>query len=158
MTQDQFIERINARGGNSINFFTGAVNDLIALQEGDVFSFPKEIIAYSEPIAGSTRKAEFCLVTLENGDVAPFYPSALTKSRTEVDENGNSLGRVSASGSMVAAFKQYGTVQLGMEQFAGKKCKLTSYKQHKVRPIGSQQPLAGKAYVETGIGQWDLLD
>lgn len=158
MTQEQFVSRVNARGGEKLNAFNGAVNDLIALQEGDIFTFPNPMVAYAEPIAGAARKAEFCLVTLESGDVAPFYPSALTKSRTEVDESGNSLGRVSASGSLVAAYKQFGTVNDAMQSLAGKTAILTSYRQHMVRPIGNQKPIEGKPYVETGIGQWDLVE
>lgn len=158
MKEVQFVNRINARGGKEIKNFSGAINDLIALQEGDTFTFPKELKVYEEPIANSNNVVQFTLVTLENGDVAPFYPSALTKSRTQVDANGNSKGRISATGTMVDAYKQFGTIDEGMLQFAGKKAQLTSYKQYQVRPIGNQKPIEGKSYVETGIGQWDLVD
>lgn len=157
MEEIQFVNRIKARGGMEVNSFSGAINDIIAIREGDVFTFPTKMKVYEEPIANG-NVVQFTLVTLENGDVAPFYPSALTKSRTTVDEAGNSGGRISATGSMVDAYKQYGTVDEGMRQFAGKKAKLTSYKQYQVRPIGNQRPINGKSYVETGIGQWDLVD
>lgn len=158
MQEIQFVNRIQARGGVEVNGFSGAINDLIAIQEGDVFTFPTKMKVYEEPIANSNNVVQFTLVTLENGDVAPFYPSALTKSRTVVDEVGNSRGRIYATGTMVDAYKQYGTVDEGMKQFAGKTAKLTSYKQYQVRPIGNQRPIEGKSYVETGIGQWDLVD
>lgn len=121
--------RAKARGDKQVNGFTGAVRSLEnnVLEVGDVLTIPEKLEVFEQKIGDGV--AQYIFAQLENGNVKPFYPSTFTKQRTIYNEDGSSTNeRVFTQGTAAEKFREYGSVQEGMEALKGKKIKVTDMK------------------------------
>lgn len=129
-TLEQEIKRNIARGDKKVNGFSGAVRSLenLGLEKGDQFTVPESFDVYEQKIG--ENKVEYIMVELANGNAKPFYPSTFTKSRTVYNQDGTSTGnRVFTKGTAAELFRQYGSVQDGMNALKGKTLKVTDVEQ-----------------------------
>lgn len=129
-TLEQEVKRNLARGDKKVNGFSGAVRSLenLGLEKGDEFTIPESFDVYEQKIGDN--KVEYIMVELKNGNAKPFYPSTFTKSRTVYNQDGTSTGtRVATKGSAADLFRQYGSVQDGMNALKGKTLKVSDIEQ-----------------------------
>lgn len=129
-TLEQEIKRNMARGDKKVNGFSGAVRSLenLGLEKGDEFIIPESFDVYEQKIG--ENKVEYIMVELKNGNAKPFYPSTFTKSRTVYNQDGTSTGnRVATKGSAAELFRQFGSVQDGMNALKGKTLKVSDIEQ-----------------------------
>lgn len=123
---EQEVKRNLARGDKKVNGFTGAVRSLenLGLEKDDQFTIPTTFEVYEQKIGDNT--VQYIMVELTNGNAKPFYPSTFTKSRTVYNQDGSSTGtRAFTKGSAAELFRQYGSVQEGMNALKGKTLKVT---------------------------------
>lgn len=129
-TLEQEIKRNIARGDKKVKGFTGAVRSLenLGLEKGDEFTIPQTLEVYEQMIGDNA--VQYIMVELKNGNAKPFYPSTFTKSRTIYNQDGTSTGqRAFTKGSAAELFRQYGSVQEGMDALKGKTLKVTDVEQ-----------------------------
>lgn len=129
-TLEQEIKRNIARGDKKVNGFTGAVRSLenLGLEKGDEFTIPEKFDVYEQKIGDNA--VQYIMVELKNGNAKPFYPSTFTKSRTVYNQDGTSTGqRVFTKGTAAELFRQYGSVQEGMDALRGKTVKVSDIEQ-----------------------------
>lgn len=129
-TLEQEIKRNIVRGDKKVNGFSGAVRSLenLGLEKGDQFTVPESFDVYEQKIG--ENKVEYIMVELANGNAKPFYPSTFTKSRTVYNQDGTSTGnRVFTKGTAAELFRQYVSIQDGMNALKGKTLKVTDVEQ-----------------------------
>lgn len=124
------MDRALARGDKKVNGFSGAIRSLdnLGLEKGDQFTIPESFDVMEQQFGQvpNITKTEYIFVTLADGNVKPFYPSTLVKSRTVYNEDGTSTGeRVHTKGTAADLFRAQGKVQKGMEALKGKTLKVT---------------------------------
>ena len=152
--------RARANGETMLSGFSGAVRSISnVFQVDDVIIFNKEIVAWRQPIAGTKNFAQYCFVLVKRGDqylIMKFYPTNFTKTRIQVNEDGSmwedpATATVQTTGSAVELYRSKASIAEAMQQFAGKKMKVTGDRAVYVFPFGTTE----NPY-KTHIYQYDL--
>lgn len=142
-------KRAEACKDKKVDGFSGAIRSLevLNLEEGDVLTFPLEYEVYEQKFGDNVAQYIFCQIG-DTDNVKPFYPSTFTKSRQIYDEDLEPTGkRVHTKGTAAELFRQFGSVQEGMDALKGKKVKVT--KIEKVRTLRFNTDSLMWAYIPT---------
>lgn len=122
---DVEIARAKEAGDKKVNGFKGAQRSLenMGLEKNDEFTFPDNYDVYEQKIGENVVQYIFVEI---NGNAKKFYPSTFTKSRTIYNEDGTSTGeRKHTNGTAAELFRQFGTIEAGMNALKGKKVRVT---------------------------------
>ena len=112
--------RAYAQGATKVPGFSGMIpGEPMGFELGDVFTMPTQFYVLSERIGETCN--QFIFVETRNGDVRKLYPSQLSRRVSVYNFAGEPIGMVvSADGTASQLYKQFGTVQEGMEALKGK--------------------------------------
>lgn len=126
------IERAEAVNEKVIgNKFKGATRSLDnpSFEVGDTWTFPKNYEVRSMKLGNSV--VEYIFVELADGNAKKFFPSTLTKSVRVYEEGPDGMAvpvanaeRVVCQGAVAELFREFATVDKGMEALKGKTVKV----------------------------------
>jgi len=125
------IKRSAAQGDKVVaGGFSGAIRSLEnpGLELNDEWTFPENYEVRSTKIGENS--AEYIFIEVTNGQaktVKKFFPGTFTKSRAVVNEDKTATGvRAVTKGTAAEKFREYGSIQEGMDAMKGKHVKVTN--------------------------------
>ena len=127
------VARAKAQGDKVVSGFTGGVKcpDVTRWEIGDVFSIPETFSVFRHTFENGKSFSEYIFVDAKSADgterTKKFFPAQFTKTRFEVNDNGEATGVICRTeGTAATWYREQATINDAMNGLKGKRIKVSA--------------------------------